>query len=93
VFDIDMTPGSEVVGAVAKSCTIVESMCCADVLDSMVPYCSRGFLGFFLGFDVSFDMMSPMERSAIPPACLSRGGVPSTAYPKDERHATNSVER
>jgi hypothetical protein len=54
--------------------------------------------GAFLGFDenretLALDMMSPMERSAIPPACLSRGGVPSTAYLKDERHATNSVER
>jgi hypothetical protein len=45
--------------------------------------------GAFLGIaenmkTLALDMMSPMKRPAIPPVCLSRGGVPLTAYPKDE---------
>jgi hypothetical protein len=46
VFNIDMASGGEVVRAVAKSCTIVEGMCGAGVLDGEVPYRSRGFLGY-----------------------------------------------
>jgi hypothetical protein len=37
--------------------------------------------------------MRPTVRSAIPLACLSRGGVPSIAYPKEDKQATYSAER